>query len=305
MPDHPTGAGPSGVGPQATGNMPTPRRVLLVGDERKGGSTAVVQAHARWLQQRGIEVDVVVDRDSSLEGVPADCVVVFGGDGSLLATARRMGERQLPTLGINRGRLGFLTAFEFEHAEQALTALLAGELQEERRQMIRCSTVASDGSSFGPILGLNDVVTSRAAVGGIITLRALRHGSEVATYRGDGLIVATAAGSTAYSMAAGGPVLSPDLDALVLTPLASHTLSARPLVLPVGEGLDIELVETSGKRHAYCQIDGQVQAQVPVGGIVQLRPSATRFRHLGPGPSHFFRVLHGKFGFADLPRRRS
>jgi NAD+ kinase len=284
--------------------LPAPRRVLLVGDERKGGNTALVQVHARWLQDRGVAVDVVVDRDSSLEGVAADCVVVFGGDGSLLATARRMGERQLPTLGINRGRLGFLTAYEFEQTEPALTALLAGELQEESRQMIRCTALASDGSSFGPVLSLNDVVTSRAAVGGIITLRALRHGNAIATYRGDGLIVATAAGSTAYSMAAGGPVLSPDLDALVLTPLASHTLSARPLVLPVGEGLDIELLETSGKRHAYCQIDGQVQTQVPVGGMVQLRPSPTRFRHLGPGPSHFFEVLQGKFGFAGLPRRR-
>lgn len=284
--------------------LPAPRRVLLVGDERKGGNTALVQVHARWLQDRGVAVDVVVDRDSSLEGVAADCVVVFGGDGSLLATARRMGERQLPTLGINRGRLGFLTAYEFEQTEPALTALLAGELQEESRQMIRCTALASDGSTFGPVLSLNDVVTSRAAVGGIITLRALRHGNAIATYRGDGLIVATAAGSTAYSMAAGGPVLSPDLDALVLTPLASHTLSARPLVLPVGEGLDIELLETSGKRHAYCQIDGQVQTQIPVGGMVQLRPSPTRFRHLGPGPSHFFEVLQGKFGFAGLPRRR-
>ncbi len=281
-----------------------PLRILVVGDERKGGTRALVQDHSSWLVARGCQVEVVTDRDSSLAGRHADCVVVFGGDGSLLATARRMGEHQLPTLGINRGRLGFLTAFEQEHTEQALTALLAGELHEEHRQMFWCSALSPDGTTFGPVLGLNDVVTSRAAVGGMITVRATRGAAELATYRGDGLIAATAVGSTAYSMAAGGPVLTPDLDALVLTPLASHTLSARPLVLPVGQGIDIEIVETGAKKYAYCQIDGQVQAQVPVGGRVLVRPAAMRFRHLGPGPAHFFRVLHGKFGFADLPRHR-
>ena len=280
-------------------------RILVVGDERKGGTKALVQHHASWLAGRGCLVEVVTDRESSLADRQADFVVVFGGDGSLLATARRMGEHQLPTLGINRGRLGFLTSFEQEHTEEALRMLLAGELTEESRLMFWCSVEGPGGESFGPVLGLNDVVTSRAAVGGMITVRAMRGATELATYRGDGLIAATAAGSTAYSMAAGGPVLTPDLDALVLTPLASHTLSARPLVLPVREGLEIEVVETGSKKYAYCQVDGQVQTQIPVGGRVLVRPAAMRFRHLGPGPTHFFHVLHGKFGFADLPRTRS
>jgi NAD+ kinase len=285
--------------------MGVPRRILVVGDERKGGTKALVQHYANWLTARGCQVEVVTDRESSLADRSADGVVVFGGDGSLLAAARRMGERQLPTLGINRGRLGFLTSFEQEHTEEALARLLAGSLHEEQRMMFWCSTVGPDGEAFGPVLGLNDVVASRAAVSGMITVRAMRGESELATYRGDGLIVATAAGSTAYSMAAGGPVLTPDLDAFVLTPLASHTLSARPLVLPVGHGIELEILETGGKKHAYCQIDGQVQTQIPAGGRVLVRPAAMRFRHLGPGPKHFFHVLHGKFGFADLPRSRS
>jgi hypothetical protein len=147
-------------------------------------------------------------------------------------------------------------------------------------------------------------VIAAAAVGGMILLRAFRGSSELASYRGDGLIMATALGSTAYSMAAGGPVLAPDLDALVLTPLASHTLSARPLVLQVGEGLDIEVVETGSKKYAYCQIDGQIQMQIPVGGRVVLRPAKIRFRHLGLGPMHFFQVLHAKFGFAGVAKPR-
>ncbi len=279
------------------------KRLLLVGDERKGGSKALIQHHATWLTGRGCECEIVMDRESSLEDRDADCVVVWGGDGSLLAAARRMGQHQLPTLGINRGRLGFLTSFEYEHTQQALDMLLAGELHEEPRLMFWCSMQGLDGSINEPVLGLNDVVVSRAAVGGMILLRAFRGSSELASYRGDGLITATALGSTAYSMAAGGPVLAPDLEALVLTPLASHTLSARPLVVSVADGLDVEVVETGNKKYAYCQIDGQIQMQVPVGGRVLLRPAKTRFRHLGLGPAHFFPVLHARFGVAAIAQK--
>lgn len=280
------------------------RRLLLVGDERKGGSKALIQHHATWLTGRGCHCEIVMDRDSSLEDRDADCVVVFGGDGSLLGAARRMGQNQRPTLGINRGRLGFLTSFEYEHTQQALDMLLGGELHEEPRLMYWCSMQGLDGVSTEPVLGLNDVVVSRAAVGGMILLRAFRGNVEVATYRGDGLITATALGSTAYSMAAGGPVLAPNLEALVLTPLASHTLSARPLVLPVDDGIEIEVVETGTKKYAYAQIDGQVQVQVPVGGRIVMKPASVRFRHLGLGPAHFFQVLHGKFGFAGVLKPR-
>lgn len=281
------------------------KRLLLVGDERKGGSKALIQHHATWLSGRGCQIEIVMDRESSLEQRDADFVVVWGGDGSLLGTARRMGQNQRPTLGINRGRLGFLTSFEYEQTQQALDMLLAGELHEEPRLMYWCSLQGLDGTTSEAVLGLNDVVVSRAAVGGMILLRAFRGSSELAAYRGDGLITATALGSTAYSMAAGGPVLAPDLDALVLTPLASHALSARPLVLPVGEGIEIEVVETGSKKYAYAQIDGQVQMQVPVGGRIVLKPANVRFRHLGLGASSFFQVLHGKFGFTGAVKARN
>jgi NAD+ kinase len=155
-----------------------------------------------------------------------------------------------------------------------------------------------------PVLCMNDLVVSRTAQSGMVTLRASRNGDEIATYRGDGLVVATAAGSTAYSMAAGGPVLTPDLEALVLTPLASHALSTRPLVMPVGAGLTIEVLEAGGRRHVYLQLDGQVRLQIAEGGVAMVRPAPQRFRHLWPGTGHFFSVLRAKFGFADLPRAR-
>src|SRR5262245_32930991 len=160
------------------------KRLLLIGDERKGGSKALIQHHATWLTGRGCHCEIVMDRDQPLQDRDADCVVVFGGDGSLLSAARRMGQNQRPTLGINRGRLGFLTSFEYEHTQRALDMLLAGELREEQRLMFWCSVVAPDGVTTTPVLGLNDVVVSRAAVGGMIALRALRGSAWLATYRG-------------------------------------------------------------------------------------------------------------------------
>ncbi len=280
-----------------TASMP---RVLLLGDERKGASRRLVEEFATWLRQRGCAVDFVLDRESSLEERAADLVIVFGGDGSLLGAARRMGKNQRPTLGINVGRLGFLTAFEQGQAKEAAEQALLGALPEEPRMLLHATVVDANGRDSAPVLLMNDAVISREAQGPMITLRVLRHGEEVSAYRGDGLVVATAAGSTAYSLAAGGPVLSPDLAALVLTPLASHSLTTRPIVLPVDAGVEVELVDTAGRGFAYLQLDGQIRKQVADGWRVRIQPANERFRHLGAGPGHFFRVLRAKFGFAGV-----
>lgn len=281
----------------------TIRRLLLVGDAKKGGSAELVAQHAEWLQSRGVATEEVTERDAPLHDRDADAVVVWGGDGSLLAAARRMADNQLPVLGINRGRLGFLTAFEDEQTEVALERLLAGELCEETRLMFRCKVDAGEPQA-GNVLGLNDVVVSRAGAGGMIIVRVRRGDAEIGTFRGDGVIAATATGSTAYSMAAGGPVLAPDLDAVVLTPLASHSLTAHPVVLTIGAGLEFEVLETGDMPYAYCVIDGQVQIQVTEGTRVTMRPAPMRFRHLVQSPTQFFDVLVKKFGFAGMASGR-
>lgn len=279
------------------------RRVVLLGDARKGGTADLVARYAEWLHARGVATDVVTDRDLALADRHGDVVVVWGGDGSLLAAARRMAANQRPTLGINRGRLGFLAAFEDEQSETALQLLLDGRLREDLRQMFYCKIDGGDGGDDS-ILGLNDVVVSRAGAGGMIIVRVRRGEAELGTYRGDGIIVATATGSTAYSMAAGGPVLAPELDAVVLTPLACHSLSARPIVLSLGKGLECEVVETGDMDYAYCSVDGQVQVKVVAGDRITMRPAPMRFRHLVPSPKQFFDVLVAKFGFAGMARSR-
>jgi NAD+ kinase len=275
--------------------------VLLLGDARKGEVTVVVDRIRAWLFERVARVEIVLERDRLLPDVTADLVVVFGGDGSMLAAARRMGTNQRPTLGVNLGRLGFLTACDINEAESMLEAALAGQLHEELRPMIECHVQRESGELTPSVLGINDGVLARSAGCGIVTLRAERAGHELATYAGDGLIVSTPIGSTAYGLAAGGPIVAPGIDAFVLTPLAPHTLTVRPLVMPPCD-LDLVVAEATGDGASDFTVDGQVHTQVNVGDRVCMRPSPLRFRHLTRGRDSYFDVLREKFRWAHLPR---
>ncbi|MFO1051727.1 MAG: NAD(+)/NADH kinase [Planctomycetota bacterium] len=281
-------------------------RVLIAGDERKGQARELARALAAQLRAAQHDCVIEMDRDASLRGRGADLCVVLGGDGSLLAAARRMGDDQVPALGINLGRLGFLTAFGTDQAFEGVQAALNGELVEEPRMMLAVAVGTDDGRVLHePVLCLNDAVVTRPARAGMIAVSASRPDRELATYLGDGLIVATPVGSTAYSLAAGGPVMSPRLEAIVLTPLAPHMLTLRPLVLPVGEGVDLRIRETNGDEDCTLTIDGQVCIDLRCDQVVHIRPTPVHFRHLTRGPASFFSVLREKFGWADLPRRGS
>lgn len=281
------------------------RRILIVGDERKGRVRSLVADVAGQLRRDGLEVEIEMDRTVSLEDRAADLVVVFGGDGSILSAARRMGRAQRPTLGVNLGRLGFLTAVADGDALAGIRAAVDGRLVEEPRLMLAARVQRGDGSLGPDVLFLNDAVLSREPSAGMVTIHAFRPDRDLAVYTGDGLIVATPVGSTAYSLAAGGPVISPRLDAIVLTPLAPHTLTLRPLVLPVGDGVQLEVTDTGGDGTCVLTLDGQVPVDIAVGDRVFVLPTEVRFRQLTQGPGTFFRTLREKFGWADLPRRPS
>lgn len=278
-------------------------RVLILGDERKGGTAEVVGRFESWLRSRVEEVEVVLDRDAPIDQVAADLVCVFGGDGSILAAARRMGRNQIPTLGINLGRLGFLTACGPSRAEEATEAALAGEMYEEERAMLECTVLQPGGRETDPVFVLNDGVLNRRATASMVRIVALRGDDELATYSGDGVILSTPTGSTAYSLAAGGPVLAPDVDAVVLTPLASHSLALRPLVVALGKGLDLLVQEGGGASSCTLVLDGQTSMSVAVGDRVRVRPTDVKFRHLTWRADSFFEVFREKFGWSDVPRR--
>jgi len=215
-----------------------------------------------------------------------------------------MGRRQVPTLGVNLGRLGFLAEVAYAKGEgvavlkHAIESAFAGRLPERSRLMVECR----NDSDHEPVLVLNDAVVQRSREHGLIGVSAKVGGEYVTTYFGDGLIMSTAVGSTAYSLAAGGPILSPDLDALVLTPLAPHALPVRPLVVQASKGIEMQIEGKPGTEIGSVSLDGQVHWPVVASDVLYFEVSPVRFRLLSLEGSNFFKILRRKFGWAGSPR---
>ncbi len=273
-------------------------RVQIVADEQKGEVRETLRSFLPWLEERAELAGVLLDRERGLEGIDADLVVVFGGDGTILSTARHMGEHQLPTLGINLGRLGFLAEFRVEAAQSAVELALAGRLREEHRLLIECHAPGQDS----PVLLLNDAVCQRGMHRGLIELSVKVGNRSVTTYSGDGLIVATPVGSTAYSLSLGGPILAPELEALVLTPIAPHALPVRPLVVPSEKPVELTVEAPEGEPVGSLVCDGQVKWHVCGGDRILLRRAKSCFRLLTLEGNDFFSILRQKFDWAGSPQ---
>ena len=199
----------------------------------------------KWLEARGLAV--LLDEDAGeLTGTPgrtreqigaeADLLVVLGGDGTLLSVARASGTRAVPILGVNLGTLGFLTEVSHDELYAALERVLAGQARVESRMRLDVRA-ERQGREFGHWIALNDAVITSQTLARMLDLEASVEGRKVTTYHADGLIAATPTGSTAYSLSAGGPIVDPALDAIVLCPISPHTLTQRPLVLPADREL--------------------------------------------------------------------
>jgi NAD+ kinase len=203
----------------------------------------------------------------------ADLIVVLGGDGTLLSIARLVGERETPILGINLGGLGFLTEITTDEAQATLARVLAGEYEVDRRITLEATveTHASgvrvaDRESFR---ALNDVVINKRALGRMLELNVIAGGERFCSYRADGLIIATPTGSTAYALSAGGPIVFPSLDVVVLAPICPHTLSNRPVVLP--DSFEIEVRLKTDDNGAMLAVDGQQTAPIASNDSLRVR----------------------------------
>jgi NAD+ kinase len=255
-----------------------------------------------WLVERGVTVRLqtdyrdlsgpqvtAVDREHVPEGV--DMVMVLGGDGTLLATARLLEKTDQPILGINLGSLGFLTELGLEDLFPALERVLAGQYQIEKR--VRLETrLDRGGETIGRYQVLNDVVINKGALARIIDLEAFVDGCEVTIYKADGLIVSTPTGSTAYSLAAGGPIIEPTLDVILVAPICPHTLTNRPLVVPGGSEVELRLLSDSGK--VYLTLDGQEGTMLMQGDKVYIKASASKVNLIRTGAKNFYEVLSTK-----------
>lgn len=233
---------------------------------------------------------------------PPDLLMTFGGDGTLLRGARMLGRNEVPLLGINLGRVGFLTATTANHLESVLDAVVRGDYQVEQRRKLDSWIVDAEGARREGELAVNDVVVHKTGNTRIIRIRLFVDGDEVGQYTLDGMIVATPAGSTAYTLSAGGPVLVPEVDALVVTAICPHTLSVRPLVVPGSAQVTLQ-IEPTRATEIFVSYDGQLGEHLHPNDCVVVRSSATSVHLVRLGREGFFRRMRKKLHWGDLVDR--
>jgi NAD+ kinase len=278
------------------------RHAALVGKPQAEGIRPVLEEIAAFLAQQGLRVSLERQTAAStgifahgaldLDEIGASCdlTVVVGGDGTMLGVARQLARHDVPLVGINQGRLGFITDVPVGQVREVLEPLVAGDYEEEHRAMLE-SEVWRDGARIFEGLSMNDVVVSRGATAGMVELRIDIGEEFVANLRADGLIIASPTGSTAYALSAGGPILHPGIAGWVLVPIASHTLSNRPIVLPDSGEVRISIV---AGRDASANFDMQSLTSLQHGDQIRVRRSPHRVRFVHPRGWSYFTTLRRK-----------
>lgn len=288
------------------------RHVAIVGKYQSIGSKSALDEIAHFLHAQGCEV--ALEQDTALNtglshyqsltidevGAECDLALVVGGDGTMLGVGRQLARYDVPVIGINQGRLGFMTDVPFEDYPTTLAGMLRGHYEEDPRTLMQAS-VWRDGACIFATLAMNDVVVNRASAG-MIELSIDVGGRFVARQRADGLIIATPTGSTAYALSAGGPLLHPAIGGWVLVPIAPHTLSNRPIVLPCDQEVVIEVI---GGREISANFDMQTFTSLIHGDRICVSRSEHQLKLLHPiGWSHFDTLrqkLHWNEGVIGAP----
>ena len=237
-----------------------------------------------------------------LDGVSLDVLLSFGGDGTLLRGARLLEGRGVPILGVNLGKVGFLTSVSRHDLPAALDALVSGRYTTEPRQALKATVLEANGQATPLDLALNDVVVHKGGVARVIRLDVVVQGESVGPYSADGIIVATPTGSTAYSLSAGGPIVVPGVQALVITPICAHTLAVRPLVFPASWDVVIQPVDPD-EADVIVSVDGQVVTHLGVGSRVRVRAAEAPVLLVRVGSESYFQRMRQKLHWGDLSDR--
>lgn len=292
------------------------RRVGLVAKPGLTQAASLLHELGTWLVARGVTPCYEAATAELARGpLPGDVcaadeigrdeqlIVVLGGDGTLLGTAGRLGAGgfDVPVVAVNFGSLGFLTEVRVTETYEALAQALDGTAHEERRLMLEAVVRRADGTTVRHI-SLNDVVITKGALSRMIDLVASADGHLIARFKADGLIVASPTGSTAYNLSAGGPIVHPGVDALVLTPIAPHTLTNRPVVLPASVDLEVVVageVARSSREETYVTFDGQIGDILGPGDVVAIHRAPYALRLLKPSSHGYFQVLRQKLRWAE------
>ncbi len=281
------------------------KKIGIISKAGRSEPLEILKDFLPWLNNRGLEVFLDSETASLLKmkGYPrsempslVDMIVVLGGDGTMLNVARLVCERSVPILGVNLGGLGFITEVQKEEACNAMDKTLSGEYSIEDRMMLTAH-IHRHGEKIAEYTVLNDVVINKGALARIIDLETYINKTYVTLFKADGLIVSTPTGSTAYSLSAGGPVLYPTLDCIILTPICPHTLTNRPTVLP--DDVLIEIILKSVSEDVFLTLDGQVGFSLRKDDVVEIKRSAFKTRLIIPFERDYFQILRTKLKWGE------
>jgi NAD+ kinase len=286
----------------------TIRRVGIISRPRREDIARVVPPLIAWLHARDVKVvcdsetgdciGAVAGKTLHREDLPgcSDLLIVLGGDGTLLSAARLAASQKVPILPVNLGGLGFLTTVSLDELYPILEEIFSGKHRVSERVMLQAE-ITRDGNVIRRQIALNDAVLNKAALARIMDLELRVNGEYVTTYKADGLILSTPTGSTAYSLAAGGPIIYPIVEAFVITPICPHTLTNRPLVVP--DSVKIDIGFKSEDEAVFLTLDGQVGIQLARNDQIQIRKAPEKLYLVRPAKKTYFEILRNKLKWGE------
>ncbi|HTC63265.1 MAG TPA: NAD(+)/NADH kinase [Candidatus Saccharimonadales bacterium] len=284
------------------------KKVGIISRPRREDVARVVPPLVNWLQAHGAEVVCDSETSDCIEPVAAqirkredlpsctDLLIVLGGDGTLLSAARLAAERGVPILAVNLGGLGFLTTVSQDEIYSILEELFSGKHRVSERVMLEAEIIRA-GSVIRRQIALNDAVLNKAALARIMDLELRVDGEYVTTYKSDGLILSTPTGSTAYSLAAGGPIVYPTVEAFVVSPICPHTLTNRPIVIP--DSATIEIDFKAGDDAVFLTLDGQIGIELVRGDHIRVRKAEKKLMLVRPSKKTYYQILRNKLKWGE------
>jgi len=278
----------------------------IIAKRNKPEALALTKTVIEWLDKRGVKT--LVDHEVAekighsyrleREAMPShtDILIVLGGDGTLLSVARLKGIESIPILGINVGGLGFLTETFKEEMFQVLDKVVGGDFETDERLMLK-ATICRGEKVIAQSAVLNDIVINKGALARIIDLETYIDGGYLTTFKADGLILSTPTGSTAYSLAAGGPIVYPSLDSIIMNPICPHTLTNRPLVLP--DSMEIKVILKSANQDVHITLDGQVGMPLRAEDVVEAKKAGSHIHLIKSPYKTYFELLRTKLRWGE------
>lgn len=274
------------------------KNIIILGNKSKKKIRETI-AELEPLFRKKANVSIIdISDECETSSLSADLAFVFGGDGAILAACRKLNGKQIPLMGVHLGKFGFLAELTPQKVSQTLEQIFAGDYVISQRMLLNCQIIRSK-QVIKKTHGLNDAVISRSSLSRIISIKLYINGKEVTTYSSDGLIISTPSGSTAHSLSAGGPIVTPDIDAFIITPICPHTLSNRPLV--VSGDSKIAMEQVSDSKGVGLTIDGQIYTDIMIGDKILVEKAKEKLQLIDTQTRTFYDVLQEKLNWRGQP----